>query len=307
MKKKEYDPNTSEISEYYLSTYLDYEDQKWKPLLINHWKTKYSVNKYGVVLDRDKKVVVTEHRGRYITYELEYKDKKVNIGKHRLIAALFIPIPKRLLSKGYTQVSLVPNHKDGNKYHNVIENLEWTSPKENAIHARDNELLTYEGENSHLATVTKDEIIRVCELLSAGNKCKNVALVTGVSESIVRHVYNREAWINVSKNYKFRHDRQHAPYSIKEEVIHAICEKLESGMRNIDIANELNVKPGLVKDIRTGRRHSDISKNYSFVTNTAKERLSDDDIRKICELLVLGKGITEIANELNVNTNTVSE
>lgn len=56
-----------------------------------------------------------------------YKDKKCyRKDNHRLVAKMFIPIPKRLL-----QV----NHIDGNKQNNNIDNLEWVSAKENTQHA----------------------------------------------------------------------------------------------------------------------------------------------------------------------------
>lgn len=52
------------------------------------------------------------------------KRKKVMI--HRLVAAAFVPKPS-----GKTEV----NHKDGNKFNNAADNLEWVTPSENFIHA----------------------------------------------------------------------------------------------------------------------------------------------------------------------------
>ena len=60
----------------------------------------------------------------------EYAHKRV----HRLVAEAFIPNPKKL---NYV------NHKDENKHNNMLENLEWCTPKYNV----------YYGENSKVRPV----------------------------------------------------------------------------------------------------------------------------------------------------------
>lgn len=55
---------------------------------------------------------------------VSFKDKKYAL--HRLIAQTFIPNPE---NKSYV------NHKDGNKENACLDNLEWSTPTENQLHA----------------------------------------------------------------------------------------------------------------------------------------------------------------------------
>jgi hypothetical protein len=66
-----------------------------------------------------------------------HKLKKV-LSVHRLVALNFIPI---VTGKNYI------NHQDGNKLNNHYLNLEWCTPKENAIHSVKNGLQKYNRDN----------------------------------------------------------------------------------------------------------------------------------------------------------------
>lgn len=70
------------------------------------------------------------HKGYYMV-SLSNKNMRKGCSVHRLVAIHFIPNPENKL-----QV----NHIDGNKKNNDINNLEWTTNKENNKHAIDNGL-----------------------------------------------------------------------------------------------------------------------------------------------------------------------
>lgn len=62
----------------------------------------------------------------YLQVELCLNGKRHVKYVHRLVADAYIPNPDNL-----AQV----NHIDGNKHNNCVNNLEWTSPKQNTEHA----------------------------------------------------------------------------------------------------------------------------------------------------------------------------
>lgn len=87
---------------------------------------KYKTNK---IYDSDKSV------NDYTRCRLWKDGTCFNKRIHQWIAITFIPNPNN---------KLTVNHKDGNKWNNAVENLEWATYKENNDHAIETGLNSYE-------------------------------------------------------------------------------------------------------------------------------------------------------------------
>jgi len=115
------------------------ENEVWKE--VKGYEGLYEVNNYGVI-----RSVKRKHKSKggklqncpsiklkpiidvygYHTCSLSKEGKQVRVRIHRIVAQSFIPNPENK-----TQV----NHKNGLKYDNSVENLEWNTCKENAVHS----------------------------------------------------------------------------------------------------------------------------------------------------------------------------
>lgn len=97
------------------------------------------------------------------------------------------------------------NHKDGVKSHNWIWNLEWSTRKENMDHAVKCGLAS-SCEDSYRATISNEQAIFICELLSTGEYLgTEIADMVGCSLFVVRGIARRNSWTMISCNYIFRH------------------------------------------------------------------------------------------------------
>lgn len=108
---------------------------------------KYSITKEGRVFSGDKEL--KQHKSKNKSGTSGYMQVYLYDGKggrkckqvHRLVAEAFIPNPEN---------KRTVNHIDGNKTNNNIDNLEWATDSENALHAHKNGLVkTKSGEEHH--------------------------------------------------------------------------------------------------------------------------------------------------------------
>lgn len=179
------------------------------------------------------------------------KGKAYNISLHRAVAETFIPNPENKPEV---------NHKDGNKEHNYVSNLEWTTRKENADHAYISGLYG-KNEDFSKSTISNNTCRKICKLLQNTDITINdIALKVGCNKKIVYDIFNKLTWKEISDEYDFSHRKKLT--RIKENDAIAICKLLAKGKSSKYISEKLGYKIHVIKDIKRGKTWKAIYKKY---------------------------------------------
>ena len=121
---------------------------------------------------------------------------------HKLVAETFLVKPN---DPKYTDI----NHKDGIKYHNEVENLEYCTRSQNIQHAYDHKLeAPKNGVNNGRSTMAEEDATRICEKLEKGKTYRQIAEEMGweynaQSKHRISNIKTKNAWTYLSKNYNF--------------------------------------------------------------------------------------------------------
>jgi len=88
------------------------------------------------------------------------------------------------------------NHKNGDPHDNTPQNLEWVTHQENIQHAY-NEGLRASGEDSHLATLSEEDVLEIRRRIDEGERQDRLANEFGVSDATISRIKHREAWAHI--------------------------------------------------------------------------------------------------------------
>ena len=253
----------------------------YKQIILDNIVFPYSISRDGEVISlnynhtntvKHRKLSIDKDGYKWITLNLNGKKYKYRI--NRLVAMVYIPIPKKYLKQGLWYDDLVVNHKDGNKANDHVKNLEWCTNKENIQHAyRIGLKKPKKGVDHPMSKYTEKQIRKVCKLLEENKiPMKKISEKTDVDIYTVFNIYDKKIWTVISdeydvSNFSVKSDRRTncklRKYDIK--TIKKICKLLEKGdMTMKEISKELGVSTGLIENIKYGRIYTDISKDYTF-------------------------------------------
>lgn len=109
---------------------------------------------------------------------------------HRLVALTFLANP---LNKPFV------NHKDGDKFNNDVDNLEWATVSENLQHAYMTGLMSHKGSKNSMAKLKESDINPIRRRIKAGDLFKHIAMDYSVHYSVISGIAYDKIWEHVQK------------------------------------------------------------------------------------------------------------
>lgn len=150
-------------------------------------------NRYGTVSPIKERIrKFSYQKCGYLQVTLCAKGKSYYKWVHRLVAFAFLT---EITGKNYV------NHKDGNKHNNTVENLEFCTTAENNAHAGKMNLKPIGTEHTN-SKFTKEDLIKIRELLNLGWTHKRISYVFKVHRTTISRFAKNETYIKEYINEK---------------------------------------------------------------------------------------------------------
>lgn len=111
---------------------------------------------------------------------------------HQLVAEAFVEKPE--VPEG---VTLIVNHKDGDKENNNSYNLEWVTYSYNNLHALDNGLRHGRGESHYNSKLTEKDVIYIKNKIKNGCEPKELYKEFNVARATILDIAKGKTWKQV--------------------------------------------------------------------------------------------------------------
>lgn len=263
---------------------------------------RYLISDFGRVFDLKNNYRSREYDfGGYKTVGLNTNTGYHTYLIHRIVMIEFIG---RSPIEGYNIV----NHKDGNKYCCLIENLEWTNESGNIRHALDTGLITNVGETAVLAKMTEQDALNIMYQLRDGVPIKDI--IKTVPSYIVNpgstiySIKNGKSWVRTAKSHNITfaeyRDLSNRYTEDEKEIIGQLLQKNLSykdiliGL-GYDISNmskeELTAHNKSISNIRCGDASPYIAEKYGLkeaCKHPADAIFTEDQLHAACKIFESG-------------------
>lgn len=232
---------------------------------------RYLIGNHGNIFDIKRNIYIPIHTDKvgYCSVSLKTNNGHKTFLLHRLVGKAFIP----------GDFSLQINHMNGIKYNNYHENLEWSTPRNNLMHALDMGL-NYRCQDKPNAILTNDQVHLICKMLEDKKNYYEISEVLGYEyqdiKDILIDIKRRKSWKAISCNYSFDSDRVSNNRNLTIDQVRKACEIYETNPKatasiifnalgmTFDDHKERERMRHIVDSIKEKKAYKDISKNYNF-------------------------------------------
>lgn len=164
-------------------------EEQWKK--INDYPN-YSVSSTGKVRnDVTGKILKSGDRVGYNLIVLCKNGIPKSYRVHRIVAKHYIPNPENKEEV---------NHINGIKNDNRVENLEWSTRKDNMEHAIETGLMNQDGEDNHCSKLTKEDVLYIRKNYIKGHHEFSQAALSrkfNVSHSNISKIILQKTWTHI--------------------------------------------------------------------------------------------------------------
>lgn len=155
----------------------------------------YIVHPNGFIFSNFKKDFIKQEDYKNTKYgkivyprvHLSLNGKAKHFAVARIIAECYIPNPDNKPEV---------NHKDGDRFNNHVDNLEWVTAQENIDHSVKNGLAP-RGERQGISIATEDIVKLVDQYRREGLTYPQISKILGMKESTVGAIGRRQNWKHV--------------------------------------------------------------------------------------------------------------
>ena len=146
-----------------------------------------------------------------------------------------------------------------------------------------------------------DTVKKICSMIEKGGRTNDIAAEVNVLPSLVSNIRRGLSYTSISKDYDLN------ARTITEENVHKVCQMMEMGYRNIDIAREVDLDAGTISAIRTKKYYTNISSQYNIDSTYERRILTDEEVHKICKMINEGYTYANIQDEVKVSSTVIVE
>ena len=169
--------------------------ERWRPI-VNYegWYEISDIGRTKRVMKANNtfvgRILTPRHTRGYLTIVLHKDGVRGTYLIHRLVIAAFVgPCPDG------KQV----HHKDANKWNNCIENLEYVTSSENALHAcKLGLMVNHVGEEHGMSKLTEKNIHAIRKLFGTMTH-KEIGILFNVTRQTITSIYKGDTWSSVKE------------------------------------------------------------------------------------------------------------